>query len=142
MAGRIAAAAMDAIMTGKLLDSTVLIDLSRGNITAAEFIDSERSSGTALFVSVISAMELVTGCRNKDEVAKVKQLVAEFALLQLLPVVSAKAYELILLFNRSHALAIPDALIAATAVTHNLELATDNTRHFSMIPDLLIQRPY
>jgi hypothetical protein len=36
---------MDALVTGKLLDTTVLIDLSRGNSTAAEYVDSERTAG-------------------------------------------------------------------------------------------------
>ncbi len=37
---------------------------------------------------------------------------------------------------------IPDALIAATAVDHNLTLYTKNTRHFQMIPQLTVVRPY
>jgi len=46
-------------MTGKLIDTTVLIDLSRGKVVAADFIDHERQAGTELFVSAISAMELI-----------------------------------------------------------------------------------
>jgi predicted nucleic acid-binding protein len=61
-------------MTGKLLDTTVLIDLSRGNVDAADFIDAAFTSGTPLFISVISAMELVTGCRDQVEVEKVKMI--------------------------------------------------------------------
>lgn len=133
---------MDAFVSGKLLDTTVLIDLSRGSSAAAEFVDNERSVGTALFVSVISAMELVGGCRNKQEVAEIKKLVAEFSLLHLSPAASAEAYDLMLLFNRSHGLTIPDALIAATAVVNKLELASDNVRHFAMLPDLRLERPY
>jgi predicted nucleic acid-binding protein len=47
-----------------------------------------------------------------------------------------------LMYSKSHHLAIPDALIAATALIHNLELETDNERHFKMIPDLSVNRPY
>jgi hypothetical protein len=36
-------------MTGKLLDTTVLIDLSRGNADAADFVDAARESGIPLF---------------------------------------------------------------------------------------------
>jgi len=39
-------------------------------------------------------------------------------------------------------LTLPDALIAATALTEGLELATDNDRHFKMIPDLMVKHPY
>ena len=38
MARTVAVNAMDAPMIAKLLDSTVLIDLSRGNAQAADFI--------------------------------------------------------------------------------------------------------
>jgi hypothetical protein len=129
-------------MTGKLLDTTVLIDLSRGSTDAADFVDAARKSGTPLFISVISAMELIAGCRNKVEVKKAEKLFADFTLIHLSPSVSAQAYALMLTYSKSHALAIPDALIAATAITHGLELATDNVRHFQMIPGLNIGRPY
>jgi len=37
---------------------------------------------------------------------------------------------------------IPDALIAATAITQGFELASDNARHFKMVPGLAVERPY
>jgi len=129
-------------MTGKLLDTTVLIDLSRGNTDAADFVDTARSSGTPLFISVISAMELIAGCRDKDEVKKAEKLIADFSLIHISPAESAKAYALILTYSKSHGLAIPDALIVATAITRGLELSSDNARHFEMIPSLTVERPY
>ena len=94
------------------------------------------------FISVISAMELIVGCRNKVEVRKAKKLIADFTLVHISPTVSSKAYILVLNYSKSHGLAIPDALIAATAITQGLELASDNERHFEMIPDLAVKRPY
>ena len=125
-------------MTGRLLDTTVLIDLSRGEADAADFIDDAFASGTPLCISVISAMELITGCRNEAEVEKAKKLIADFNLIHLSPIESAEAYTLILTYSKSHGLAIPDA----TAITQGLELATDNARHFEMIPELIVKRPY
>jgi predicted nucleic acid-binding protein len=129
-------------VNGQLLDTTVLIDLSRGNTAAADFVDEAFNSGSPLFISVISAMELIAGCRNKAEVKKAEKLVADFSLVHLSPIASAKAYALMLAFSKSHGLVIPDALIAATAITEGLELATDNDRHFKMISDLTAKRPY
>lgn len=129
-------------MTGKLLDTTVLIDLSRGNFHAADFVDAAIKAKIPLFISVISAIELVVGCRNKAEVEKAKKLLANFTLIHLSPIESAKAYDLILQYNKSHNLTIPDALIAATAIVQGLELVTDNDRHFKMIPELTVSRPY
>jgi tRNA(fMet)-specific endonuclease VapC len=129
-------------MSGKLLDTTVLIDLLRGHVAAADFVDFAFRSETPLCVSVISAMELVAGCRNNAEVEKVIRLVARFALIHLSSAESAQAYSLMLAHSKSHGLTIPDAFIAATAITHEPELATDNDRHFRMIPDLGVARPY
>ena len=129
-------------MTGKLLDTTVLIDLSRGNADAASFVDAAIRSEIRLFISVISAMELVAGCRDQAEVEKAERLIADFALIHLSPIESAEAYALILAYHKSHGLSIPDALIAATAIAQGLELATDNARHFQMIPKLTAKRPY
>ena len=87
-------------------------------------------------------MELIFGCRNNAEVEKISQLVADFMVLHLSPAETAQAYELMLTYSKSHNLAIPDALIAATALIHQLELATDNDRHFKMIANLDVNRPY
>jgi predicted nucleic acid-binding protein len=129
-------------MTGKLLDTTVLIDLSRGNTDAADFIDAVHASGTPLFISVISAMELIVGCRDRGEVEKAEKLIADFGLVHISPAESARAYDLILAFSKSHGLAIPDAFIAATAIIQGLDLSSDNARHFKMIPSLTVERPY
>jgi len=129
-------------MTGKLLDTTVLIDLSRGDADAADFIDAARASGTPLFISVISAMELIVGCRDKSEVEKAEKLIADFNLVHISPAESAKAYALILAYSKSYGLAIPDALIAATAIAQGFELASDNARHFKMVAGLAVERPY
>ncbi len=133
---------MDTLMTTLLLDTTVLIDVSRGNEKASEFIDNSRESGVLLAVSVVSAMELVVGCRNKTEVTQAEQLIANFSLLQMAPAISAQAYDWLLSYSKSHGLLIPDALIAATVFVHGMELATDNVRDFTMLPGLLVSKPY
>ncbi len=133
---------MDAGMTALLLDTTVLIDLSRGNTDASDFIDSQRKSGVLLAVSVISAMELVVGCRNKREVANAQQLVSDFSVLQINPAISAQTYDWLLSYSKSHGLLIPDALIGATALIHEMVLATDNVRDFKVLPGLRSEKPY
>jgi predicted nucleic acid-binding protein len=63
-------------MSGNLLDTTVLIDISRGNVVAANFVDDCRQAQIPLFISVISAMELIFGCRDKAEVEVIKKLIS------------------------------------------------------------------
>jgi len=50
--------------------------------------------------------------------------------------------DLVRQYRLSHGLLLADAMIAATALTHNETLYTKNRRHFRMIPGLRIIRPY
>jgi predicted nucleic acid-binding protein len=126
-------------MKGLLLDTTLLIDLSRGNEQAADFIEQQRQTDIYL---AISAMELVVGCRNKREVNLAQLLIAEFSLLPLSVAISNQAYQWLITYSKSHGLLIPDALIAATASVEYLELMTDNIKDFKMLPDLKVLKPY
>jgi hypothetical protein len=130
---------MDTI-TNLLLDTTVFIDLSRGNPTAADFIDEHQKQ--QLSTSIVSAMELITGCRNKQEVKQAHILLSEFDLLPITPDSSHLAYQWLLDYNKSHGLLIPDALIAATAMVNQHILMTSNIKDFKMLPNLSMQRPY
>lgn len=129
-------------MDSILLDTTVLIDLARGNEQAADFIGQSHKTTRLLAVSVVSAMELIVGCRNKNEVKQAQTLIAEFSLLQMTPAISSQAYDWLLNYSKSHNLLIPDALIGATAFIQDMELVTSNIKDFQMLPDLLIKRPY
>ncbi|MCP4701771.1 MAG: type II toxin-antitoxin system VapC family toxin [Gammaproteobacteria bacterium] len=129
-------------MNGLLLDTTVLIDLSRGNEQAAGFVEQSRETGRLLAVSAVSAMELVVGCRNKIEVSRARNLITEFSLLQMMPAISSQAYDWLLSYSKSHGLLIPDALIGAMAFVQQMELATDNVKDFQMLPGLQVWKPY
>ncbi len=41
----------------------------------------------------------------------------------------------------SHKLTIPDALIASTAIIHQIQLYTLNKKDFTFIPDLILYNP-
>lgn len=63
-------------------------------------------------------------------------------ILPLSAVASQTAFALMESFFLSHSLVIPDALIAANALEQAMTLYTKNVRHFQMIPDLIVVRPY
>jgi predicted nucleic acid-binding protein len=81
-------------------------------------------------------MELTVGCRNKNEFADLKKFLRRFQILPISSDVSDAAVELLNKYNLSHGLLIPDALIAATAITFNEPLATKNQRDFRYIGGL------
>jgi predicted nucleic acid-binding protein len=125
-----------------LADSTILIDLSRGNEETILFCDDERKNGQDIAISVMSSMELIIGCRDKRELNRTLKFLADFVLIDISVPISKRAFQLMLQFNMSHGLVIPDAFIAATAMEENLQLVTSNIRHFEMIPGITLRKPY
>jgi len=124
-----------------LIDTDILIDAARGRREAVAFLDGQRAS-SRMQISIISAMELTAGSRDKVELAQVQEFLASVIVLPISEAISQKALGLMENFFLSHGLLIPDALIAATALEHALDLYTKNTRHFQMIPGLGLSRPY
>jgi predicted nucleic acid-binding protein len=125
-----------------LADSTILIDLSRGNEEAILYCDDERKNGQKIAISVMSSMELIIGCRDKKELNRTSKFLADFVVIDISIPISKRALQLMLQFNMSHGLVIPDGFIAATALEENLELVTSNVRHFEMIPGISLKKPY
>jgi len=56
------------------------------------------------------------------------------------PAITERAVALMETLALSHGLQAGDALIAATAVEHNLPLLTANTKHFAAIEGIRIER--
>jgi predicted nucleic acid-binding protein len=76
--------------------------------------------------------------RQEDEETKVQQLLALFTHIDLDFAVAWHGGEI----QRHYQTRLADALIAATALGHNLRLATRNLQHFTPIEGLRIENPY
>ncbi|HJT78485.1 MAG TPA: type II toxin-antitoxin system VapC family toxin [Gemmataceae bacterium] len=124
-----------------MTDTDILIDALHGLPLAINFLVAQRAGG-GLGISVITAMELVVGCRNTAELANLRQFLAGVTTWPVDVGVSQRGYQLMESFCLSHGLTIPDSLIAATALERGLTLYTRNVRHFQMIPGLAVTRPY
>ncbi len=122
-------------MTPFLVDTDILVDASRGVAEAIEFLKQSEAQVT-LSISVITRMELLVGCRDKREQREVEQFLKRFTVVPLNEMSSQLAVELLTRYRLSHGLQIPDALIAATAITSGHSLATKNRKHFRSISDL------
>ncbi len=129
------------IGTSGLVDTDILIDAERGSADAVGFLASIRNLGS-IRISVISAMELVIGCRNALELTNVREVLEYFVVVPIDPSISTCAAQLVDAYHLSHGLLIPDALIGATAIEGDGLLYTKNVRHFQMIPRLTVVRPY
>jgi predicted nucleic acid-binding protein len=115
-----------------------LIDVSRNNEAAIDFLDQLDDSWS---LSIITALELIVGVRNKKEVTRIDQLVAVYSAIPLTAEIGNSSYGLLRQFARSHGLRVFDSLIAATAMEGNLTLVTKNKKHFQMISNLRLLIP-
>lgn len=124
-------------MVGMLIDSDVLVWLTRGHVGAAR-----RLHALAQWrISTVTYIELAQGCRDKAELARLKKGLAarQTEIVPITPAVSARAAELIDGLALSHGLRLADALIGATAIELGATLLTANVRHFGKVAGLAIE---
>jgi predicted nucleic acid-binding protein len=118
-----------------IVDTDVLIDTALQINKAIDCLDGLEQN-SMLAISVITQMELFVGCRNKTELGNTKRFLQRFQVLKLSDQISDKAIGLLLQYRLSHGLAIPDALIAATAIAFNQPFISKNQRDYRFISGL------
>ena len=123
-----------------ILDSDVMIDLLRQHALAVTWLDSLGEEEIILPGFVV--MELLQGCSNKAEQAKVEQILTGFETVWPLPETCDAALEVFARYHLRHGVGLLDALIGQTAVALNLPLHTFNRKHYGAIPNLVTVEPY
>jgi predicted nucleic acid-binding protein len=117
-----------------LCDTNILIEFYKNN---PQITQELRQLGlNQLTISVVTQAELYFGAFNKTELNKIKKHLSAIHILPIDVSTSNEFLNLVESYSLSHKLSIPDALIAATALVHQLELYTLNTRDFQFIPGL------
>jgi len=122
-------------MTGKraLLDSNIIIYISKQELplTFIEQFDE-------IYISVISYMEILGyAFQEKAEENYLKELLSVFMVLYIGPEIS----EITIGIRKENKIKLPDAIIAATAISENLHLITRNTSDFKHI-DIKLINPF
>jgi predicted nucleic acid-binding protein len=117
-----------------LCDTNIFIEVYRDNPHITSIIES--LDKTKIAVSDIICAELFFGAINKHELHCICKDLEELVVLPIMPEISTMAVELVKKYCLSHKLHIVDALIAATAIYHDVELYTLNVKDFIFIPGL------
>lgn len=121
-----------------LIDTDVLIWCLRGNAKAIAAVDklSRRK------ISVITRMELMQGCRDKNEHLLLRRFLndSEFEVLELSAEIGYRADIWMEQLHLANGVGVADCLIAASASVLGLPLFTANARHFRCFPALEIQK--
>ncbi len=120
-----------------LVDTDVFIWHLRGYPTATQRLDQLES----LQLSAVTYLELLQGMRNRDEMRALQKSLSKrnAEQLPLTPAITERAVELMETFTLSHGMQLGDALIAATALEHQLTVLTGNVKHFQAIEPLTVK---
>lgn len=121
----------------QVFDSDVLIDFLRGQADAVAYFETLTGP---LLVSPISVSELYAGVPEGTERAVLDGMLDEFAIVPVDAEIAIRGGLFKRAYAKSHNLALPDCLIAATAASRGASLVTLNAKHFPMLPDVLV--PY
>jgi predicted nucleic acid-binding protein len=121
-----------------LVDTNIIVDVTRGNAGAADYLDS---LGEAWSISMVTCLELLAGARTQRETNDLDLVLSGYRAIPPNEDIARRAYYLVKTYARSHRLDAFDALIAATALEEGLTLATKNRKHFQMIGDLKLDVP-
>lgn len=119
-------------MANYLADTNVLVDHLRhdGGPATSFLLDSIPA------ISSTTAAELIEGTKNTQGLKDVERLCNSLTVLPIDSQACGTAIRLMYSSFLSHHLKFLDALIAATAMEHNLTLVTANVKHFSFIKGL------
>jgi predicted nucleic acid-binding protein len=123
-----------------LLDSDVMVDVTRGHAPATAWLASART--TPLGLAGLAAMELLQGCRNLTDQRRVEKRMQSFPRHWPTPADCHRGYQDFASYRLSHGLGLIDALIGATAVGCGETLATFNVKHYAVIAGLTTVQPY
>lgn len=119
-----------------ILDSCILIDVSRGNINAIEFLES---LDEVPCISVLTITKILSGAHDHEK-PSLKVLFSKLEKFVVDEEIANLGGEFVNQYRKSHNVSAIDALIAATAKLHETDIVTINRKHFPMFPG--IKRPY
>jgi predicted nucleic acid-binding protein len=125
-------------MSPYLVDTDVMIDVSRRNAAAATYLDSLDD----ITISIVTAHELIVGARNQRDAEGIDSLINSYPVHRdLSSPITGLAYDLLKQYAKSGGLRTIDALVAATAIAEGFVLVSRNRKHFQMISGMSLVVP-
>lgn len=119
-----------------LIDTDVIIDYLRNHVSAIDYLEK---ISEVLCLSAISVAEIYAGIRDQREQKAVDIFLSAFTVIPMDNSIAIAGGVLRKKYGKSHGTGLADALIAATAVEHKMNLVTLNTHHYPMLKTI---RPY
>ena len=125
-------------MVKYLLDSSVIIEALRQKKIEADSYLTTKYSGE-IYISIITVAELFSGksAQDKEVGAYLRYLISNYKIVDLDTESVILAGQLRCVYQ----IALPDALIASSAIKYGLTVVTHNIKDFTKIPKLKVIKP-
>jgi len=121
-------------MTSPLVvDTDVMVDYFRGSSAAATLL---RTNIDRIVFSSMVIAELYAGIRNDRERENLDRDLAAFPVIPVTAEIARAGGLLRSRYDRSHGVGLSDAILAATVLNANAELATCHVKHYPTIKGL------
>lgn len=124
--------------TPVVVHTDVCVALGLGVEAATRFFENppvEIRLATATYLSLLGMAE------NAEQQRRIRNFVQPYAVLSLGPMASSRAVELMLEYSQHTGMTPLDALIAATALAHEIPLVTHTPQSFAGVGGLAVCRP-
>ena len=126
-----------------ICDTDVMIDyldVKKQRHAETRHIIEDKIGINNVILTAITKIELLAGAINKRDRVKISARLTRFNINLINPEITIRAFSLIEMYALSHGLALPDGLIAATAIETDLPLFTYNIKDYKFIKGLELFR--
>jgi predicted nucleic acid-binding protein len=124
-----------------LLDTSVIIDVLRYQRARHDWLRQRAREGDSFASCAITVAEIYAGMRP-SEAQETNEFLEQLEYVQISEQAARRAGTLKYEWQRrGRTLSLPDAIMAAVAITEDLDLATDNSKDYPMPEVRLVQMP-
>lgn len=123
------------------IDTNILIDHTHGkNKILYTLLLDQKQKKIELFINPVVIAEFLTDKRLLDK-DKLEKALDFLKLFQSIEITTSTGFISGQLLREGRIIVLNDALIAATCLTHDFQLATRNRKHFGKVPNLQFYSP-
>jgi len=122
-----------------LIDTDIVIDYLRRYEKGLDFIKKHKEK---IAISDFLEIELIIGCRNKEEIKDLEEFLKKFSILNTNSEIIKTAVDLLKNHYLKDGIEAIDSIIAASALFYDIDFYTRNSKHFKNIKGLRLFKPY
>lgn len=121
-----------------LFDTSVLVEIDRGNNEAVKLMKGLVSQDHKLFISAVTVAEIMAGAYRNGTPEKARKVLGQFQWKEMKGGTADKTGEIMAdLLNQGKLIEFQDVVIASTAEQHQVDkIVTENRKHFKNIKGL------